>query len=371
MTGEPGRRLDGGLALRFRPQILTGWRVSFCVAKALRRGGVKSVKTGQKRPGFVSYLWLGMEGRVWAIRLRRIPPLRQKRAKTGSGGTPAPRWAPSVLGGLRKCRPSGELPGPQGRGTGATVILVGSAIGIGASRLCAIYMHSLFDMYILSCYRFGMSNHTDSTQPQLPDLGPIEYDPRQFRNIHETEFGQAIWHFLLRRDNVIRMQTATYLDRAAVEPLADGLLAEFGVGVAEDRVKQYIGHAVRQIMEACGYHLDRQGMRITRDNLFTSASRYRSNAERAMFISADSRKKWMEKTANSPFNRWLDPQIKNPDGTLSLDKLYEVARRWHIEERYEHLNAGQIRMNIGVRLRKAVPVAEYTPGPQELKTVAD
>ncbi len=29
------------------------------------------------------------------------------------------------------------------------------------------------------------------------------------------------------------------------------------------------------------------------------------------------------------------------------------------EERYEHLNAGQIRMNIGLRLRKLVPPAEY------------
>lgn len=136
-----------------------------------------------------------------------------------------------------------------------------------------------------------MTNCTNPTHRELPDLSSIEYEPQQFRNIHETEYGQAIWHFLLRPDNVIRMQTATYLDRAAVEPLADGLLAEFGVGVAEDRVKQYIGHAVRQIMEGCGYHLDRQGMRITRDSLFTSASRYRSDAERAMFISADSRKK--------------------------------------------------------------------------------
>jgi hypothetical protein len=64
-----------------------------------------------------------------------------------------------------------------------------------------------------------------------------------------------------------------------VEPLAPGLITEFKEDVKEDRAKQYIGHAVRQIMEACGYHLDRQGVRITHDNLFTSGSRYRSNAE--------------------------------------------------------------------------------------------
>jgi hypothetical protein len=83
----------------------------------------------------------------------------------------------------------------------------------------------------------------------------------QFRNIHETEYGEAIWHFLLQRDHIIRMETATYLERAALEPLSPGLLAEFGEDVAEDRVKR---------------------------------------------------------------------QVKNADGTLNLDKLYEVARRWHI-----------------------------------------
>ena len=232
-------------------------------------------------------------------------------------------------------------------------------------------MHSLFDICIHRCYSLKMTNHTDSSaHRQLPDLSSLVYDPQQFKNIFETEFGLAIWHFLLRPDNIIRMQTATYLERAAVEPLAPGLLAEFDKDVAEDRVKQYIGHAVRQIMEACGYHLDRQGIRITRENLFTSGSRYRSDPERVMFISADSRKKWLERTANSPFNSWLNRQVKSADGTLNLDKLYEVARRWHIEERYEHLNAGQIRMDIGVRLRKVVPVEEYTSAPQELEAVA-
>jgi hypothetical protein len=69
----------------------------------------------------------------------------------------------------------------------------------------------------------------------------------------------------------------------------------------------------------------------------------------------------MEKTANSPFNRWLDPQVKNANGTLDLDKLYAVARRWGITERYDHLNPGHARMNIGVKLRTAVPVGEYAP----------
>ena len=123
----------------------------------------------------------------------------------------------------------------------------------------------------------------------LPDLSSIEYDPQHFRNIHETECGQAIWHFLLRPDNVLRMQTASYLDRVAVEPLEPGLLAAFGEEVKDDMIKLYIGHAVRQIMESAGYHLDKQNVRIPRGILFKTFSRYRSDAERAkLVISAQS-----------------------------------------------------------------------------------
>jgi hypothetical protein len=49
------------------------------------------------------------------------------------------------------------------------------------------------------------------------------------------------------------METATFLERATVEPLAPGLLMEFGPDVGEDRIKQMIGHMARQFMEAIGY----------------------------------------------------------------------------------------------------------------------
>jgi hypothetical protein len=77
-----------------------------------------------------------------------------------------------------------------------------------------------------------------------------------------------------RPDNAVRMETATYLDRAAVEPLAPGLLRMFGPEIAEDRLKQMIGHMARQIMEALGFELDRSGLRITRQSMFTTAARY-------------------------------------------------------------------------------------------------
>jgi len=112
-----------------------------------------------------------------------------------------------------------------------------------------------------------------------PDLTNLNYDPEHFRSIFESELGQAIWRYLREHDNVVRMLTATYLKRAAVEPLQPGLLAQFGPDVTADRVKQFIGHAVRRIMEANHHHLDRQGARIIQKDLFTSGSRYRPNTE--------------------------------------------------------------------------------------------
>jgi hypothetical protein len=99
--------------------------------------------------------------------------------------------------------------------------------------------------------------------------------------------------------------------------------------------------------------LDRTGLRITRPSLFTSGATYRqpNRADRTMKISREQREAWLRRTANSPFNAWLDKQVKNPDGTLDLEKLYSVARRYGIEKRYDQLNPGQQRVNIGVMLR--------------------
>ena len=196
----------------------------------------------------------------------------------------------------------------------------------------------------------------------LQELQNLEYKPQNFRDIYETDLGKALWVFLKRPDNVVRMETATFLERAAVEPLAPGLLVEFGMDVGGDRIKQMIGHMARQIMVEIGYEVERK-LRITRESLFISAACYRKpnqKRDRSMRITREQREAWKLKTADSPFNRWLGEQVKKPDGTLDLEKLYEVARRYGIEERYDHLNPGQQRMNIGVMLRTRVPESEYT-----------
>jgi hypothetical protein len=105
------------------------------------------------------------------------------------------------------------------------------------------------------------------------DLPP--YDPQHFSDTFKTELGQSIWAYLNEPDNLVRMDTATYLGRPAVEPLSPGLQARFGAPAFEDRVKQATGHMIRQIMERQGFKLDRNGVRITTPgNRFTSGSRY-------------------------------------------------------------------------------------------------
>jgi hypothetical protein len=197
----------------------------------------------------------------------------------------------------------------------------------------------------------------------VPDLTGLGYDPQNFRDLFETDLGQAIWAFMKRPENVVRMETATYLDRAAVEPLAPGLLRMFGPEIAEDRLKQMIGHMARQIMEALGFELDRTGLRITRESMFTTAARYKEPSaarDRSMKITQEQRRAWMEKTAASPFNLWLDARVKNSDGSLDLARLYEVASTYGIKNDYRHLNPGQQRMTIGIKLRTKVPPAEYS-----------
>jgi hypothetical protein len=72
------------------------------------------------------------------------------------------------------------------------------------------------------------------------------------------------------------------------------------------------------------------------------------------------RSRWEQVTKNGPFNTWLRPQVSGPDGGLDLERLYAVARAWGISDRYDHLNAGMARMNIGNKLRGMVPVHVYS-----------
>jgi hypothetical protein len=193
------------------------------------------------------------------------------------------------------------------------------------------------------------------------DLKKLTYAPQNFRDLAETPVGKELWSFLKAEQNLIRMETATILERAAVEPLSEGLIGEFGDSVRDDRTKQMIGHMTRQIMDAMGYEVDRSALRITRPSLFTSGTTYRPKGTviRQMKITREQREAWVKNTKNSPFNVWLDRQVKDENGVLEIERLYEVARNYGLDKRYDNLNPGQQRMNIGVQLRKLVDPSIY------------
>ena len=206
-----------------------------------------------------------------------------------------------------------------------------------------------------------MTDTSILTNEVIPDLSMLAFDQGKFRDLADTPFGIELWTFLKSPNNIVRMETAVFLDRAPVEALGPILVYAFGDSIRDDRAKQMIGLMVKQIMAALGYDVDRKSLRITRLNLFTSGAAYRVRdaAPREMKISSEQREAWVKNTATSPFNTWLDRQVKDKSGGLDLDRLYALAEKFGIFQRYDHLNPGQQRMNIGNRLRKKVPATEY------------
>ena len=100
------------------------------------------------------------------------------------------------------------------------------------------------------------------------------YSPEKFVSLYESELGQRIWGFLTRSDNVARLETASELSKPAVEGIEEQLLAEFREEVLADRVKQMVGHMVRQILEQRDWVLDQTDVKV-QSVPFSKAARYR------------------------------------------------------------------------------------------------
>ena len=94
------------------------------------------------------------------------------------------------------------------------------------------------------------------------------------RQLYETELGQRIWAFLTQPENVARLETASQLSKPAVEGIEEHLLEEFREEVLADRVKQMVGHMVRQIMEQRDWVLDQTDVKL-QSVPFSKAARYR------------------------------------------------------------------------------------------------
>lgn len=100
------------------------------------------------------------------------------------------------------------------------------------------------------------------------------YSSAKFASLYASELGQRIWAFLTLPENVARLETASELNKPAVEGIEEQLLAEFREDILADRVKQMVGHMVRQILEQQGWVLDQADVKV-QSVPFSKAARYR------------------------------------------------------------------------------------------------
>ena len=100
------------------------------------------------------------------------------------------------------------------------------------------------------------------------------YNPERFASLFASPLGQRLWAFLTQPENVVRLETASELGKPAVEGIEEQLLAEFREDILANRVKQMVGHMVRQIMEQRDWVLDQTDVKV-RSVPFTKATRYR------------------------------------------------------------------------------------------------
>lgn len=102
----------------------------------------------------------------------------------------------------------------------------------------------------------------------------VAYRPEKFASLYESDLGRRIWLFLTRPENVARLETASELGKPAVEGIEEQLLEAFREQVLADRVKQMVGHMVRQILEHRDWVLDQSDVKV-QSVPFTKAARYR------------------------------------------------------------------------------------------------
>ena len=99
------------------------------------------------------------------------------------------------------------------------------------------------------------------------------YDVGPFTDVASV-WGHQLWRFLTEPNIIHAMTDASDNKRPAAEAVASELYQRFGDDIRQDRVKQFIGFLIRQVMERNGYRHKSYGKQ-TRDNpIFVKASLY-------------------------------------------------------------------------------------------------
>ena len=102
---------------------------------------------------------------------------------------------------------------------------------------------------------------------------------------YEIQFSKRLWLWLQKKPQILRMQTASDLNRPAVQPLIKFFhhnfpeMIKFKKNKKEfDKIKQMIGHMIRMIMEdnSVGYEHHKYNISCAdKTGLFNKASKYK------------------------------------------------------------------------------------------------
>lgn len=102
----------------------------------------------------------------------------------------------------------------------------------------------------------------------------MNYHAGTFRDLSETPLGIEVWELLNTPEAIAALETASRLGKPAVQGVEELLLQRFGEQILDHRIKQMIGHMVRQIMERRGWRLDQAEVKV-HSVPFIKGARYR------------------------------------------------------------------------------------------------
>jgi hypothetical protein len=115
-------------------------------------------------------------------------------------------------------------------------------------------------------------------------MNNFEFVTKTFGDLYKTEQGQKIWKFLNDPISIARMQAVSDVGKPALLGVESLLIDNFQIqdreSVSEkdkaqfDRLKQMLGAMARQVMEANGYKLHSNNVKVPNSQVFFSASRY-------------------------------------------------------------------------------------------------
>jgi hypothetical protein len=117
-----------------------------------------------------------------------------------------------------------------------------------------------------------------------------DYNPGRFGSLANTAFGRKLWAFVTDDETLKAMEVASDLGQPAVAGIEEALLRQFKDEVLGNRIKQLIGHMVRQAMEFRGFVVDQND--VMSSVPFSKVTRYRRPGWYMLHVfrsSADSR----------------------------------------------------------------------------------